>query len=194
MLFRGRTYLSLVTFLRQSNVLLGQLTLRGSDLVACLMLFEFKVMIFQVVLRSVASHLFWHTRQLFKHYSTSSFQRCLRILSHLSCFQVNYYWVLLCRQQEQESQNLASFYLSTVFQNLTDILSDTIFLYPMDLDLSLLLSLCYRKKTNNVLHYNDWATWSCFLVGPTQFSLLQYIWKKLQLMERSLLKLESWTS
>lgn len=59
-LFRGRTYLSLVTFSRQSNLLLGQLTLRGSDLVACLMLFEFKVMIFQVVLinRSIASHLF----------------------------------------------------------------------------------------------------------------------------------------
>ena len=192
MLFRGRTYLSLVTFSRQSNVLLGQLTLRGSDLVACLMLFEFKVMIFQVVLRSVASHLFWHTRQLFKHYSTYSFQRCLRILSHLSCFQVNYYWVLLCRQQEQESQNLASFYpLSSKILLISCLIIS--FSTLMDLDLSLLFSLCYRKKTNNGLHYNNWATWSCFLVDPTQFSLLQYIWKKLQLMERSLLKLESWT-
>ena len=125
--------------------------------------------------RSFASHLFGHNRQMFKHNSTSSSQRCLRILSHLSGFQVDYYWVLLCEQQDQESQNLASFCLSTVFQNLTDTCLVISFSTLVDLDLSLLFSLCYRKKTNNVLYYNDWAMWSCFLVDPTQISLLQYI-------------------
>ena len=119
--------------------------------------------------RSIAGHLFGHTRQMFKHNSTSSSQRCLRILSHLSGFQVDYYWVLLCKHQDQESQNLASFCLSTVFQNLTDNPLVIYFSTLVDLDLSLLFSLCYRKKTNNVLHHNDWATWSWFWSIPLRF-------------------------
>lgn len=138
----------------------------------------------------------WHTRQLFQPYPISSFQRCLRILVPKSVRVFSGSFLLGSPLQAAGTRKkYLIFILSTLClpKSYWYLLSDTVFfffLHPWGFRFLDVFNILW--KTDNVLHYN-WATWSYFLAVPTQFSLLQYIWKKLQMMERSLLKLESWT-
>lgn len=120
--------------------------------------------------------------------------RCLRILvpkSFKGVFSGSFLVGSSLQVVGQESKNLI-FILSTLCLPNLMVSPFWYYLYPWGFRSFLTVFNIYGKQIMVCIIMTGQLD-LVFLAVPTQFFLLQFIWKKLRLMERNLLKLESWT-